>query len=99
MMTIEKFYEELRAEGKSFNQIMKAWRESPYAQHKEKSVKQKLEDAVLTGVVFDEKSTREFVKANGTSNDNKQVSEYIRQVAFAMKAATIGIQALTEMRN
>lgn len=98
-MTIEKFYEEKRAEGKSFQQIMRAWRESPYATHREKSVKQKLEEAVLTGVVFDENSTRDFIKAHGTKNDNKQVSEYIRQVNFAMKAASIGIQALTEMRN
>ena len=98
-MTKEAFFINGLKEGKNFAAINKEWAASPYAAHKEKSVKQKLEDAVLTGVVFDEKSTRDFVKEHGTDNDNKQVSEYIRQVAFAMKAATIGIQALTEMRN
>ena len=99
MMTKEAFFINGLKEGKTFAQINKEWVASPYAIHKSKSVKQKLEEAVLTGVVFDEKSTRDFIKEHGTDNDNKQVSEYIRQVDFALRAASIGIKALTEMRN
>lgn len=99
MMTKEAFFIEGLKANKTFAQINKEWAASPYAIHKSKSVKVQLEEAVLTGVVFDEKSTRDFIKIHGTENDNKQASEYVRQVAFAMKAAAIGIKTLTEMRN
>ena len=99
IMTREQFYINGIQAGKQFTQITKEWAASPWSKHKEKSVKQKLEEAVLTGIVYDEPSCHKFIKDNGSENDNKAKTEYWRQVSFALKAATIGIQALTEMRS
>jgi len=98
-MTKEQFFIKGLEDGKDFKTITKEWATSPYAIHREKSVKQKLEEAVLTGVVYDEDSTLAFLDKHGSANDKKFKAEYIRQVALALRAAEIGIKALTEMRN
>ena len=85
--------------GQDFKTITKAWADCPYSLHREKSVKQKLEEAVLTGIVYDEDTLSEFIDANGSVNDKKFKAEYMRQVSLALRAAEIGIRALTEMRN
>lgn len=99
MMTKEAFFINGLKEGKNFAQINKEWAASPYAIHKEKSVKHKLEDAVLTGVVYDRETCDQFIDDNGTDNDKKHKPEYFRQVSFALRAAELGIKTLTEMRN
>ena len=98
-MKKEDFFIQGLQAGKDFKQITKEWSESPYSLHREKSVKQKLEEAVLTGVVYDEDTLSSFIDDNGSVNDKKFKAEYMRQVRLALRAAEIGIRALTEMRN
>lgn len=99
MITKEAFFVAGLKAGKDFKTITKEWAESPYAVHRSKSIKHKLEEAILTGIVYDEDTCGKFIDDNGSDNDRKFKSEYFRQVSLALRAAEIGIKALTEMRN
>lgn len=97
-MTKERFFTEGFHAGKTFKQLDKEWRESPYAIKRGHSVKHALEEAFLNGEIMSRAECDDFIKRNGTENDVKFSAEYWRQCELALKAAAIGINALKEMR-
>ena len=98
LMTKERFFTQGFHEDKTFKQLSKEWRESPYSIKRGSSVKHALEAAFLNGEILTRQECDKFIAANGTANDVKFSAEYWRQCEFALKAAAIGLDALKEKR-